>query len=122
MDDSSFSLDSLFGGSDTTATDFSDQVSGTVTPSTSLASSNSSSWGSLDSLGSTASGIAASILGSAGSLITGQINNQALLNATGAQVQSTQALATANPNKWQGFLLAGVAVLGIVLVINAVRK
>lgn len=119
-DDDDDSFAGLFGGSDTTATDFSS--TGTVsTASTSQAQSNASAWGSLDSLGSTATGVASSILSALGANVTGQVNNATLLQATGAQTAALTAAAAANPNQWQTFLYVGLALAGAVLIYKAVK-
>lgn len=82
----------------------------------------STDWGSLDTLGSGVSNVASSILTSYGNLVSAQVNRTALLTATGKTGVSLTGAPLANANSWGAFLLIGVAALGVVAVIWAVKK
>lgn len=79
------------------------------------------SWGSLDDLGSSASGVAGSILSGFGNLVTSQLNASALLTATGAQAKATTNAATTNPNAWQYLIIGGVVLLAGFAIYKAVK-
>lgn len=99
-------------------------TSPSVDPSTGTngdTSNPSSSWAGLDSLGSSASGVASGILSSFGNLVSAQINNQALLTSTGATTAPINNAPAANPNVWHGVLIGGLVLAAGVAIWMAVR-
>lgn len=85
-------------------------------------SNPSSSWSGLDSLGSSASGVASSILSSFGNLVSAQINNKALLTSTGATTAPLTNAPAVNPNVWHGVLIGGLVLAGGFAVYMAMRR
>jgi len=81
-----------------------------------------SAWSGLDTLGSSVSNVASSVLTSFGNLVSAQVNKTALLTATGAVGRSNTAAPTANPNTWKIFLAIGLVLVGGLLVWKVVKR
>jgi hypothetical protein len=84
--------------------------------------STPSAWGGLDTLGSTTSNVASNIFSSLGNLVSAQINNTALLTATGKTAASLTAAKAASANAWHNYVLIAVALLAVGAGIYVLKK
>lgn len=103
-------------------TDFAPSADTTAAINDAYNLSQSSSWSGLDNLGSSITNVASNIFSAAGNLVAAQVNNQALLTATGQYAKPTTNAIAPSANTWGTVLIAGVALLAVVGVIYAVKK
>lgn len=82
----------------------------------------SAAWSGLDTVGSSVANVATNVLSSFGNLVSAQVNNTALLTATGAIGRSNTAAPTANPNAWKTFLIVGLVIGVGILLYHGLRK
>jgi hypothetical protein len=70
-------------------------------------------WTGLDSLGSTTGNVASGLLSSFGNLVSAQLNNTALLTATGRVGAPLTAAQVANANAWRQYLMIALLLAGV---------
>ena len=80
-------------------------------------------WSGLDDIGSSVSNVASSLISSAGSLLTAQINAKVQQTTDQTVVNAQNALPVNNPNAWQHWVLfGGLALVAVIVVVELTRK
>lgn len=112
-------LDSLTGANLAPDTSSFNLVGATSVPTN---TGSTGAWSGLDDLGSSTGNVASSLLSSFGNLVSAQLNNTALLTATGKVGASLTAQQLANANAWKQYLMIAFLLGGVALAIHVWKK